>query len=469
MKKVYRKSNPHLFDVAINDIQTALNDECDWLNSIFGRCERLVKEINGQRYYTANWYKKANDYILIAPDEGLGNFCFFVLDEPTDLENYFAGDVTRCNIGFSLIVWCDLRTISTERGTEGVKEEILNILNGHVHLHSGRMTINKIYERAENVFRGFDYEEIDNQFNMHPFAAFRFEGELLVDTLCMPIVPPTPPVIEPYIAGHIIDGASTFTFKINNQNVTINVGSDGWWKWEVDREITSMASAFENATNLTDLEIYLPSQPTLTSLYRFLRANTVLPFVINIKIRAFDTSKVKNFESAFENVNILDLSFVNQLNTNSATNIYIMLHAQYAQTLDLRNINTANITNWTEYGGINRTIWYNYGLRILHLGKYLTNPASAAQAQGNWAIGGAGYLSLITADKITISTNFKLMNSLIKESVLNIINAAAANVTYTLHATIYPKCASGGEWHTDIQSAIDAKAAQGYVVTLISA
>lgn len=185
MKKVYRKSNPHLFDVAINDIQTALNDECDWLNSIFGRCERLVKEINGQRYYTANWYKKANDYILIAPDEGLGNFCFFVLDEPTDLENYFAGDVTRCNIGFSLIVWCDLRTISTERDTEGVKEEILNILNGHVHLHSGRITINKIYERAENVFRGFDYEEIDNQFMMHPFAAFRFEGELMVDTLCI--------------------------------------------------------------------------------------------------------------------------------------------------------------------------------------------------------------------------------------------------------------------------------------------
>lgn len=467
MKRVYRKPNPHLFDVAIDEIQTALNNECAWLNNIFGRCERLVKEINGRKEFTANWYKAKNDYILIAPDEGLGNFCFFVLDEPTDLENYFAGDVTRSTIGFSLIVWCDLRTIGEGRDTEAVKEELLQILNGRTHLRSGRMTIDKVYERAENIFREFDYDEIDNQYLMHPFAGFRIQGELIVDTLCD--VPPTPPVIEPYIRGHIIDGASTFTFKINNQNVTINVGSDGWWKWEVDREITSMASAFENATNLTDLEIYLPSQPTLTSLYRFLRANAVLPFVVNIKIRAFDTSKVKNFESAFENANILDLSFVNQLNTNSATNIYLMLHAQYAQTLDLRNINTANITNWTEYGGINRTIWFNYGLRFLHLGEYLTNPASAAQAQGNWAVGGAGNLSLITADKITISTNFKLMTSLIKESVLNIINAAAANVTYTLHATIYAKCASGGEWHTDIQAAIDTKAAQGFTVTLISA
>lgn len=185
MKTVHRKMNPHLFDVAIDDIQTALYNECSWLNNIFGRCERLVKEINGRKYYTANWYKSGNDYVLIQPDEGLGNFCFFVLDEPTDLETYYAGDVTRCNVGFSLIVWCDLRTINNNRDTEAVKEEILKILNGHTHLHSGRMVVNRIYERAENVFREFDYEEIDNQFMMQPFAAFRFDGELIVDTLCL--------------------------------------------------------------------------------------------------------------------------------------------------------------------------------------------------------------------------------------------------------------------------------------------
>jgi hypothetical protein len=187
MKTVYRKDQPHLFDVPIDEIQTALDNECSWLNTIFGRCERLVKEINGNKYYTANWHKAGNDYIWIAPDEGLGNFCFFVLDEPTNLEPYHAGDVTRSTIGFSLILWCDLRTIYESRDTEAIKEEILKILNGHTHLHSGRMSINRVYERAENVFREFDYDEIDNQFMMHPFAAFRFEGELIVDTLCLPL------------------------------------------------------------------------------------------------------------------------------------------------------------------------------------------------------------------------------------------------------------------------------------------
>ena len=70
----------------------------------------------------------------------------------------------------------------------------------------------------------------------------------------------------------------------------------------------------------------------------------------------------------------------------------------------------------------------------------------------------------VKGDVIISSTN-----KLTKQSVLNLINAAAANVTYTLHSTVYNKCASGGEWYSDVQAAIDAKALQGYTVTLISA
>lgn len=406
MKKVYRKTNPHLFDVAINDIQTALNDECDWLNSIFGRCERLVKEINGQRYFTANWYKKANDYILIAPDEGLGNFCFFVLDEPTDLENYFAGDVTRCNIGFSLIVWCDLRTISTDRGTEGVKEEILNILNGHVHLHSGRMTINKVYERAENVFRGFDYEEIDNQFNMHPFAAFRFEGELMVDTLCMPYVPPTPPVEPQYIRGHITTGANTFTFIIKNQNITVDVDKNGWWQWNVDREITSLYNAFNgyNTIVLDTIELVNIDLSNITSFYcAFAQEGEVTQ---NYPMRKLDMSRCKGSIKVSPN--------------------YIMYR--------------------------NRTLWYMPNIEVW---------------SGNTIM--QGYSRVIATGYI--KTNINVSNALYLEmtDVLSLINHAESNVTYTLNPNTYNLCKQGGIWYNNIQAAIDAKAAQGFTVTLISA
>lgn len=185
--KIYEKQNPHLFDVPITEIEHSLQENCDWLDTIFGRCERLVKEINGKKYYSANWYLGGKEYVRIAPDEGLGNFAFFVLDEPTDLETYFRGDVTRCSIGFALIIWADMRKMTTDRDTEAIKDEIITILSKRTFLHNGRVSINRIYERAENVFREFDYDEIDNQFMMHPFAGFRFEGEFLIDTLCTPI------------------------------------------------------------------------------------------------------------------------------------------------------------------------------------------------------------------------------------------------------------------------------------------
>lgn len=188
MVKIYRKTNPHLFDVVIDEIQSSLAANIEWLDTIFGRCERLVKIIEGKKYYSANWYDKNNDYILVAPDEQLGNFVFFALDEPNDLDTYYQGDTTLCKIGFSIILWCDLRTINVGRDTEEVKEQMLQTLNGLTHLRNGRFYINRIWQKAENVFKDYDYDEIDNQFFMHPFAGFRFEGELEIDTLCLKLI-----------------------------------------------------------------------------------------------------------------------------------------------------------------------------------------------------------------------------------------------------------------------------------------
>ena len=187
-RNIYKKAHPHLFDKLISEIEDSLFENIGWLNNIFGRCERLVKVVDGRNFYSANWYKKGNDYVLLAPDSGLGNFAFFTLNEPTDLETYYQGDNTYCRCGFSLIVWVDVRTINNERDTEAVKEEILKVLNGLTHSRFGRFYINRIWERAENVFRDYDYEEIDNQYLMHPFAGFRYEGELEIQTECLPLM-----------------------------------------------------------------------------------------------------------------------------------------------------------------------------------------------------------------------------------------------------------------------------------------
>lgn len=186
MERVPIKSEPKLFDNVIAEIQQGLANNLMWLNFSFGKAERLVKQINGRKYYTPNVYLGKNEYVLIAPDSGLGNFSFFVLDEPQDVE-WAIGDRTHLSTPFSLIVWFDIRTIeqNDERNTEYVKQKILQLLNGGLFLRNGRITINRIYEKAENIFKGFSLDEIDNQFLMQPFAGFRFEGEMHVETECV--------------------------------------------------------------------------------------------------------------------------------------------------------------------------------------------------------------------------------------------------------------------------------------------
>ena len=60
--------------------------------------------------------------------------------------------------------------------------------------------------------------------------------------------------VKPYIAGHITGGGSTFTFKINNQDITVPADSNGNWKWVVDRTITSLQDLFYQATTLDSVK-----------------------------------------------------------------------------------------------------------------------------------------------------------------------------------------------------------------------
>ena len=46
--------------------------------------------------------------------------------------------------------------------------------------------------------------------------------------------------VKPYIKGHVTDGSSTFKFKINGNDITVPVDSNGNWKWVQDRDITSL-------------------------------------------------------------------------------------------------------------------------------------------------------------------------------------------------------------------------------------
>ena len=183
--KVVKVSNPALFDRCICSLQDGLVKELPWLDHCFGRVERLVKETNGMRRYTPNIYLGKDEYLQLLPDQGLGNFCYFVMDDPEDVQ-WNVGERSRLQGTFSLVVWVDMRTIEDDdtRNTEAVKAQILRALNGGIWVRSGSISVAEIYSRAENVFNGFTLDEVDNQFLMSPFAGWRFEGTITINDEC---------------------------------------------------------------------------------------------------------------------------------------------------------------------------------------------------------------------------------------------------------------------------------------------
>ena len=186
--------NPVMLDRIIGEIQLGLANNISWLDVAFGRSQRLIKAMDGKKIITPNVFcggwngHGENDYIEVSPDSKIGNFSFFEIEDPQAID---AGPWARSiKAPFGLIVWFDLTRVYNEpanRNTEYLKAEILRLLSGRSGwaLSQGRIFINRVYERAENIYRGYTLSEIDNQFLMHPFAGFRFDGILEFDELCV--------------------------------------------------------------------------------------------------------------------------------------------------------------------------------------------------------------------------------------------------------------------------------------------
>ena len=187
--------NPVLSDAAIAYLQQIFSANLPWLDAAFGRAQRLTKMVNGKKIITPNVYcggwngHGENDYIETSPDSKIGNFCFFEVEEP-ELVDWDFGKVMDLTTNFSIIFWFDCRRIFGEadnRNIGQIKNEILTLLNGRSGMLLPpffRIRINKIFERAENIYRGYTLSEIDNQYLMHPFAGLRFDGELNISQPC---------------------------------------------------------------------------------------------------------------------------------------------------------------------------------------------------------------------------------------------------------------------------------------------
>lgn len=183
-------SSPQLLDAALSNIGAKLTTGLSWLDNAFGKAYKLEKIVDGRTIrYPGIPVQSTNerDYLDLRPDGHLGNFCWFEVSDAQEIPDWRKGQKNWFIIDVSLIFWFDLRTIYVSnwqnKTQENVKQEVFNVIKV-LAVPGASLVLNRVYERSENIYRGYTVNETDNQFLMRPYGGFRLEGQLKYQEQC---------------------------------------------------------------------------------------------------------------------------------------------------------------------------------------------------------------------------------------------------------------------------------------------
>lgn len=200
--QIRMKENPVLLDKVIQDIQNSLKAQLNWLDRAFGRAYKLVEHRpDGDKFIYPAAYIGNSEYASLLPNDNFGNFCWFDIYDPQTVTQVVQS-TPQFSFSGAIVFWYNLNTIYADADvmyTEEIKDEIIRVLTtpGLIK-QTGRLEINKIYERFENIYKGYSLEkiynnysykgdniqDIDKQFFMHPYAGIRIEFKMTTRELC---------------------------------------------------------------------------------------------------------------------------------------------------------------------------------------------------------------------------------------------------------------------------------------------
>lgn len=196
------KEDPVLLDKTLQDMQKSLMNRLKWLNCAFGRAYKLVEHRpDGNKFIYPAMYNGNGEYVSLLPNDNFGNFSWFDIYDPQKITEVVQS-LPQYTFSGAIIFWYDLSSIyedETVMHTEEVKDEIMRVLTTPgLITTTGKLVINDIYERFENIYKGYSIEkiynnytykgegiqDIDKQFFMYPYAGIRIEFTLTTRELC---------------------------------------------------------------------------------------------------------------------------------------------------------------------------------------------------------------------------------------------------------------------------------------------
>lgn len=195
------KQSPVLLDRVLQELRQTLLSKLPWLDFAFGRAYKVVHSLDdGGKFIEPAIYNGNGEYLSMLPNDNFGNFCWFDIYDPQQIQVLVTG-LPRMTFTGAIVFWYDLRDIAGDQDflyTEEVKNQIITTLSSAGILKTnGSLRIYTVYENFENIYRGYtlskvyneylykgeDIQAYDKQYFMYPYAGLRVEFELTADAV----------------------------------------------------------------------------------------------------------------------------------------------------------------------------------------------------------------------------------------------------------------------------------------------
>lgn len=198
---IYTIETPVNIDRPIQELQHAFT-ALPWLEKIYGRTYLSYRNDSSGKLitYPEAWQgvegvkPRTRDLINVMPNDNLNSQVFFRVDDPINVLNYAPDNRNQMRATLQIIVWFNMDFINktldsplTYRYTEILKSQIQQAITSCQFTPYSSITVLRVYEEAENVFRGYTIDKVKQQELVHPWGGFRFECELTYQEDC-----PTP-------------------------------------------------------------------------------------------------------------------------------------------------------------------------------------------------------------------------------------------------------------------------------------
>ena len=179
--------NATMLDAVLLEISIKLRQNLSWLNNSYTAAQKLQKTgENGKLIYYPAVFVGGTEYLGLLPDSHLGNYSFFRMRDPEEIE-FYARNVNKITATFDLIVWFDLRKVyplEIGRNIEHVKSDLLKHFRS-MTLTRGTIILEQIFKDAKNIYSDYTINETEHgQFMMHPYGALMIRGKLIYKEDC---------------------------------------------------------------------------------------------------------------------------------------------------------------------------------------------------------------------------------------------------------------------------------------------